>query len=223
MPINRRVWIRWGLAVGLGGIVTEQAWRHGRDYIFADRFAEVVAGKLYRGAWQQPWPMRRLVRDYKIKTVVALAHPDNHPLSAREKALSQELGFRWVHIPIVDERGQKDYQAINDKLERAADELADPNNYPLYFHCHHGINRASMVQMAYRTKYCGWTLEQATEEISRTFGLVEVSKGPDYRRMQSFYVERVLPYRKMADSKGSEAKSTTTAIAAKKADSRAGL
>ena len=44
-----------------------------------------------------------------------------------------------------------------------------------------------MVQMAYRTKYCGWTLEQATDEIARTFGLVEVSHGPDYRHMESFY------------------------------------
>jgi hypothetical protein len=53
-----------------------------------------------------------------------------------------------------------------------------------------------MVQMAYRTKYCGWTLQQATEEISRTFGLVEVSHGPDYRHMESFYIEHVLPFRR---------------------------
>ena len=52
-----------------------------------------------------------------------------------------------------------------------------------------------MVQMAYRTKYCGWTLEQATDEIARTFGLVEVAHGPDYRHMESFYNERVLPNR----------------------------
>ena len=221
-PINRRTWIRWGFGVTLGGIAIEQTWRHGRDYVFADRFAEVVPGKLYRGAWQQPWPMRRLVRDYKIKTVVALAHPDSHPLSIREKALAKELGFRWVHIPIVDERGQKDYRAINEKLENAAAELANPDNYPLYFHCHHGINRASMVQMAYRTKYCGWTLEQATDEISRTFGLIEVSKGPDYRHMQSFYVERVLPFRKPAGSDGLNTTATTThpSVATKKDDSQ---
>ena len=219
MPINRRAWIRRGLGLGLAGFACEQIWRHGRDYVFADRFAVVEPGKLYRGAWQQPWPMRRLVRDYKIKTVVALAHPENDPLSMREKALAAELGFRWVHIPIVDERGQKDYKAINDKLERAAAELADPKNYPLYFHCHHGINRASMVQMAYRTKYCGWTLEQATEEISRTFGLIEVSKGPDYRHMQSFYTERVLPFRRLAGTNGMDP-TTTPSVATKKNDSQ---
>jgi hypothetical protein len=52
-----------------------------------------------------------------------------------------------------------------------------------------------MVQMAYRTKYCGWTLEEATAEIARTFGLVEVSHGPDFRHLERFYKERVLPNR----------------------------
>jgi hypothetical protein len=195
MTTNRRVWLRRGLLLGGAAVLGEQAWRHGRDYIIADQFAEVVPGKIYRGAWQQPWPMQRLIRKYHLKTVLALAHPPEHPLAVREKALAAEMGVRWVHIPIVDERGTKDYRVINEHLEEAAAVLADPKNQPVYFHCHHGINRASMVQMAYRTKFCGWTLEQATEEVARSFGLVIVSHGPDYRHMESFYTERVLPYR----------------------------
>jgi hypothetical protein len=193
--MNRRVWVGRGLLAALTGLAGEQLWRHGRDHIFADQFAVVEPGKIYRGAWQQPWPMRRIVHRYQIKTVLALAHPPDHPLAVREKAMACDLGFQWVHIPIVDLRGTDDWTVINDQLDRAAAILANAKNYPIYFHCHHGINRASMVQIAYRTKYCGWTLEQATAEISRTFGLVEVSHGPDYRHMQSFYLERVLPHR----------------------------
>ena len=193
---SRRKWFCRGLLAALGIVAGEQAWRHCRDYVFIDQFAVVEPGKLYRGAWQQPWPMRRLVRRYRIKTVLALAHPPDHPLVVREKAMAAELGYRWVHIPIVDERGLGDYRVISDHLDQAAAVLADPANYPIYFHCHHGINRASMVQIAYRTKYCGWTLERAIDEITRTFGLVEVSHGPDYRHMQSFYHERVLPLRR---------------------------
>jgi protein tyrosine/serine phosphatase len=191
-------WRNWtkGLAVVLVIVGLEQAWRHGRDYIFADRFAEVVPGKIYRGAWQQPWPMRRLVRDYKIKTIVALAHPPDDPLCVRERALAKELGCRWIHIPIVDDRSAIDGKTVNDCLEEAASVLADPANQPVYFHCHHGINRASMVQIAYRTMYCGWTLDQATAEIAHTFGLREVNHGPDYRHMTSFYRERVEPLRR---------------------------
>lgn len=192
---NRRTWIRRGMLAGFGGLVVQQAWRHGRDYVFVDQFAVVEPGKIYRGAWQQPWPMRRLVQRYQIKTVLALAHPPDHPLAVREKAMAQELGYRWVHIPIVDERALGDWRVISDHLEKAAEVLNNAENHPVYFHCHHGINRASMVQIAYRTKHCGWSLEQATAEIARTFGLVEASHGPDYRHMQSFYMERVLPFR----------------------------
>jgi len=198
MMTNRRRWLRGGLLGGLAVLAGEQTWRHGHDYLFADRFTVVEPGKIYRGAWQKPWPMRRIVARYKIKTVLALAHPADHPLAVRERALGKELGFRWVHVPIVDERNTKDYRVINAKLEAAAAVLGDPKNYPIYFHCHHGINRASMAQMAYRTKYCGWTLDRATAEIARTFGLIEAAHGPDYRHVQSFYVEHVLPFRPRA-------------------------
>ncbi|MBY0395589.1 MAG: tyrosine protein phosphatase, partial [Thermoleophilia bacterium] len=102
MTINRRRWLFRGLIGGLAVLACEQTWRHSHEYIFAEEFAEVEAGRLYRGAWQKPWPMRRIVRDYKIKTVVALAHPPTHPLALQEKGMSGELGYKWVHIPIVD-------------------------------------------------------------------------------------------------------------------------
>jgi hypothetical protein len=195
---NRRRWIRRALIAGTAGIGAEQLWRHGHDYLFAEQFAIVEPGRLYRGAWQKPWPMRRIVRDYRIKTVLALAHPPEHPLAIREWKLSRELGFRWIHIPIVDHRRTKDRaaeEAISDLLEQAAAVLADDANDPTFFHCHHGLNRTSMVQIAYRTRYCGWTLEQAAEEVARTFGLVTVDHGPDYRHMVAFYQSRVLPRR----------------------------
>ena len=195
---NRRKWTRRLLVGGLVVLAGQQAWRHGHDYVFADRFAEVEPGRIYRGAWQKDWPMRRVIRDHRIKTVVALAHPPDHPLSIQEQALARELGFRWLHIPIVDNRGAEDRLTVSDQLEAAASAIADPNNQPVYFHCHHGVNRASMVQIAYRTLYCGWTLEKATAEIAETFGLREVNHGPDYRAMAAFYEERVLPRRAAA-------------------------
>jgi hypothetical protein len=183
------------LMAALAVFVAPKVWRNARSYVFAERFAVVEPGKLYRGAWQKTWPMRRLVRDYKIKTIVALAHPPDDPMCIREQALAREMGCRWVHIPIADDRTNAQGPRVNDRLEQAARTLADPANYPLYFHCHHGINRASMAQIAYRTLYCGWSLDQATAEIARKFGLKEVSRGPDYRRMALFYAERVLPRR----------------------------
>jgi protein-tyrosine phosphatase len=196
---NRRAWIRrtiWTVAAVIGA---EQLWRHGHDYVFPRQFVIVEPGQIFRGAWQKPWPMRRIVRDHKIKTVVALAHPPEHYLTIQERKLAAELGLNWIHIPIVDNRGTNDRaaeDAVSDLLDQAAALIADPKNHPIFFHCHHGLNRTSMVQIAYRTKYCGWTLAQAADEIERTVGLVKVNHGPDYRHMVSFYENRVLPLRK---------------------------
>ncbi len=199
---RRSVWTRRLVIVALAAVAAQQAWRHGHDYVFPEQFASVEPGRIYRGAWQQTWPMQRIVRDHQIKTIVALAHPDEHPLVAKEKALADEMGCRLIHIPIIDDRSDADPGDLYDRLEEAAAAVADPKNQPVYFHCHHGVNRASMVQMAYRTLYCGWTLEQATEEISKTFGLKKVDRGPDYRYMTGFYTTRVLPRRQaQAESK----------------------
>jgi hypothetical protein len=205
--LMRKALVRRGLLVCLIAIAAHQLWRHGHDYVLPRQFAVVEAGKIYRGGWQRDWPMRRIVRDYEIKTVLALAHPDDHPLSRGEEALSRELGFRWIHIPIVDQRSSENPKTISDLLDEAAAVLADPNNYPIYFHCHHGLNRASMAQIAYRTRYCEWTLDQAMAEIDDSVGLVKVTHGPDYRHMIDYYNERVLPLR----GRGLSTASTSTA------------
>lgn len=197
MP-TRRTWMRRALIAGAAGFGTQQLWRHGHDYVFLEQFRTVEPGKIFRGAWQKPWPMRRLVKNQKIKTVLALAHPADHPLSVQERELARELGVRWIHVPIVDRRGTGDAaaeEAVSDLLEQAAAVLDDPANYPIYFHCHHGLNRTSMVQIAWRTKFCGWPLEKALDEIDRSIGLRTVAHGPDYRHMVSFYQSRVLQYR----------------------------
>lgn len=191
----RKLWARRGLLICLALFGAEQLWRHGHDYVLPREFAVVEPGKIYRGAWQKNWPMRRIASDYKIRTILALAHPDDHPLSVSEQALARELGIRWIHIPIVDQREAANRKTLSDLLDEAAAVLADPANYPIFFHCHHGMNRASMVQIAYRTKYCVWTFDQATDEIARTVGLVKVTHGPDYRHMVDYYNTRVLPTR----------------------------
>lgn len=195
MNANRRKWLRGALGVAVGGVAAEQTWRHGHDYVLAREFMVVEPGKVYRGGWQKPWPLRRIIRENKIRTIVALAHPDSHPLVAMEKRICEETGVRWVHLPIHDVRGDDTRAFVSDQLEKAAKIIGDPANQPVFFHCHHGVNRASMAHIAYRTMMCGWPLDEAQKEVASQFGLVRVNHGPDYRHMERFYEERVVPYR----------------------------
>lgn len=215
MDVNRRKWLHRGLGVVVGGVAAEQTWRHGHDYVLTREFMEIEPGKVYRGGWQKPWPMRRILSENKIKTVIALAHPAEHPLVKSEKAICEEAGVKWVHLPIHDVRGDDTRTFVSDQLEKAAKIIGDPENQPVFFHCHHGVNRASMAHIAYRTMMCGWSLDDAEKEVAQHFGLVRVNHGPDYRHMQQFFKDRVEPYRlavkKAADEKAeSMAKSRET-------------
>jgi len=163
---------------------------------------------VYRGAWQKAWPLRQVIREHQIKTIVALAHPPSHPLAVMEKRISEELGVRWVHLPIHDIRGDDTRTYVSDQLEKAAKIIGDPANQPVFFHCHHGVNRASMAHIAYRTMICGWTMEEAEKEVAGQFGLVRVNQGPDYRHMQKFFDERVVPYRLAQEKAASKDENT---------------
>src|SRR3954451_12861931 len=114
-----RVWLRRLAVAAVLALLCQQAWRHGHDYVFADKFYEIEPGKVYRGAWQQAWPMRRIIRNYKIKTIVALANPPESPLVIREKALADEMSVRWVHLPIVEAEDRTSLLAdnVSDQLE----------------------------------------------------------------------------------------------------------
>lgn len=195
MISRRRLILRWTLIAALGLLAVEQTWRHTYDYVLPEKFAVVEDGKIYRGAWQMTWPMKRIVRQHDIKTVVALAHPEDSSWVKQERALGEEMGFKFIHIPIFEERHEKGSELLYDRIEEAADVIAQSSTQPVYFHCHHGVNRASMVHMAYKMLYKDYTLEEAEAEIARQFGLKEVSKGPDYRQMDGFYETRVLPRR----------------------------
>lgn len=199
---ERPPWIRRArviLFLALIGLAAEQTWRHGHDYVFPEKFRVVEPGKIYRGAWQKSLPMRRILKDYRIKTVVALAHGPTDPLPVAERELVESMGVRWIHLPIYQSSGDPtNAEAMGERLEKAAALIADPANQPVYFHCHHGVNRTSMVQIAYRTLHCGWPVEQAQAEVARLTGWKPTALGTGEEYMNRFYRERVEPRRRAA-------------------------
>lgn len=194
------------------GVGLEQLWRHGHDYVFPEKFAAIEPGKVYRGAWQKDWPMRRIVREHGIRTVVALAHGPENPMTLAEKALCEELGVRFVHLPIASDRRIMDQEALNDRLDAIVEILTHPANQPAFFHCHHGLNRASMVHMAYRMKANGWTPERAREEARSMFGLVEEKLGNDHKALDAYYRERIAGVGGSGGAGGSTGSGSTGAV-----------
>ncbi|MFO0957541.1 MAG: tyrosine protein phosphatase [Isosphaeraceae bacterium] len=157
-PPTRRQALRIALGVGavaaVGGRFAYDA--SGR------RVVAVVPGRIYRGAWQSPGALARLIRRERIRTVVTLTaiNPED-PKYRAQKPVVDASGVDWIVIPM---RGST---ATLDELRRAADLVADPSRQPVFFHCVGGHHRSNLVQMAYRIRYEGWTVERAWSEVAR--------------------------------------------------------
>lgn len=132
-----------------------------RDYWMEKRVHVVQPGRLVRGAWQQPAPLRRIVAREGIKTIVTLtAINTTDEKFVGQSRVVREQGLDWVIVPMRGSRATVEQMAI------AADLLADPDRQPVFFHCVAGHHRTSLAHAAYLIRHQGYTAEQAWETIS---------------------------------------------------------
>ena len=158
--MNRRRWIVLALVcllAGLGGAVARYKY-----YFWPKRFRVVEVGQIYRGGWQKPGPLRCILRDYQIKTLLNVAcNPSEHDADG-EGAIVRELAVAW-HKILMPGTGLGTFA----QLDEAADILADASKRPVFVHCAAGTHRTNMAIAAYRLRHCGWTLEQSLREMAR--------------------------------------------------------
>ena len=135
--------------------------KHTRHHVWAKRFVVVEPGGLYRGGYPESWPLKRVLEERRIRTVLSLMDP-TVDRSKEERALVEAAGATYLAIQMP---GNGD--ATLEQLDEAADLLADPARRPLFFHCSAGVNRSGIVHAAYLIKHKGWPLDAAVERITR--------------------------------------------------------
>jgi hypothetical protein len=141
-------------ALALGGAA---GWKD----LVEKRVVVVVPGRLVRGAWQRPGPLRRIVKREKIKTIVTLtAINRDDPKYVGQKDIVRETGVDWIILPM---RGSR---ASLEQMAEAADILADPGKQPVFFHCVAGHHRTSLVHAAYLIRHEGWSAERAWRALT---------------------------------------------------------
>jgi len=143
--------------------------------------------------------MQRLVRRYHLKTVLGAGAPPDHPLAVREgRRWREEMGVRWVHIQSSTSGAPKTTGSSISISKRPPPCLRTPNNYPVYFHCHHGITGVDGSDLPTAPSSAVGPSEQATEEVASVFRTRDRSPRARLSHMESFYIERVLPFRTSA-------------------------
>jgi protein-S-isoprenylcysteine O-methyltransferase Ste14 len=131
-------------------------------YVWPKRFRVVEIAQIYRGGWQTPRILRELIRRYRIRTVLNVACNPPELEAAGEGRVVREFDVRWLKI-LMPGTGL----ATIDQLDQAADYLADPDNRPIFIHCAAGVHRTNMSLACYRLKYCGWSIDQAIDEMAQ--------------------------------------------------------
>lgn len=141
-----------------------------------------VNSQLYRGGQPKAGGLQRL-KGLGVKTIVNLRREDDH--SRAEGAEAQSLGLRYYGISLPEFSRPKDTE-----VQRALDIIKDPENQPVFIHCHHGKDRTGTIVACYRISHDGWTGEQAKDE-ARRYGLGWIEFGMKhyidsyYRRYKS--------------------------------------
>ena len=124
-------------------------------------FVQVDEG-LYRGGQPSQEGVRWLAKR-GVKTIVSLR--SSHKEQAAERALAEQLGLRWVHLPITPGWGP-----TKGQIQQFLTLAQDPASRPLFVHCQHGKNRAGLMVAIYRRVHDGWSVQQAYQE-ARELGM----------------------------------------------------
>jgi len=111
-----------------------------------------VSDVLYRGAQPTAEGFRAL-KSMGVKTVVSLRilHSDRELLAG--------TGLHYLRI------SAKAWHPEDEDVARVLKIIDQPENQPVFVHCHHGADRTGAMVAAYRIVKQGWTREDAAAEL----------------------------------------------------------
>jgi protein tyrosine/serine phosphatase len=154
--------------------------RHGQAQI--RNFRVVHEGVLYRSGQMSLDGLKRIVHDYRIKTIISLrdAHSVGSvpPDQAEEEYCSkEEINFtrlsprHWEGAPGEPPPVEENVRAFRAIME-------DPKNYPVLVHCFAGVHRSGAYCAIYRMEQEHWSNEQAIAEM-RAVGYLTLDEDLD--------------------------------------------
>jgi protein tyrosine phosphatase (PTP) superfamily phosphohydrolase (DUF442 family) len=124
------------------------------------RFAEIRPG-LARGGWPGEEGVRYL-KNHGYRTVVSfLTDP-------AESAWVVQSGMKYIHLPMRSSFFFAD-TPTKDQVRQFLEIVRDSTQYPAFIHCKAGKDRTGAMTAIYRMEACGWTADEAVEEM-KAFG-----------------------------------------------------
>lgn len=156
------------------------------------RFAIVEPGKIYRGGYPEERELRWLRQQLGVGEIVSLMDESRDASKAgREHSAAAALGLRLEEFPMPGD-GRGDF----DTLDAAADAIAARSSKGvIYVHCSAGKQRSNAATAAWRMKHCGWSADQAIDELTRRYGFEPGDEARLAAHLRAYYTERIAPSR----------------------------
>jgi tyrosine-protein phosphatase SIW14 len=127
-------------------------------------FQVVRDGVLYRSAQLTVPGLRRVVNDYRIRTVVNLRDGLTALDRAEEEFCAKEE-IRFVRLLPESWDGEAGSADVDDNVRTFLQLMRDPANHPVLVHCFAGIHRTGGYCALYRIECEGWSNDQAIAEL----------------------------------------------------------
>jgi protein tyrosine phosphatase (PTP) superfamily phosphohydrolase (DUF442 family) len=121
------------------------------------RFAQIRPG-LARGGRPGEEGVQYL-RDRGYRTIVSFL------TDAAESVWVVQSGMRYVHIPIRSSFFSAQLPTEN-QVRQFLSVVSDSSLYPMFIHCKAGKDRTGAMSAIYRMEVCGWTADEAVEEMN---------------------------------------------------------
>ena len=100
----------------------------------------------------------------QVKTIINLRHR-TRKMDA-ERQLAEQLGMRWVNIPM-----RFWWRPSDAQVRQFLSIVRDPTSRPVFVHCRQGRNRVGILTAVYRVVEQGWSPQEAYWE-GRQLGMV---------------------------------------------------
>lgn len=117
----------------------------------------IVSNELWRGGLPRPGAFAEL-KTAGAKTVINLM-ADGKEVEL-EKAQAKELGLNFYHMPMSH------FKTLpQSHVDKFLSIVKNPENQPVFVHCHQGQDRAGTMVAMYRIREQGWTASRAYNEM----------------------------------------------------------
>lgn len=118
-----------------------------------------VSERLSRGSTPSQEDLKQL-QSKGIKCVINLRHSSDDERA--EEEASKRLGLKYFHIPLGWFKAPSP-----ETVRKFLSIVSDPDNQPVYVHCHQGADRTGTLIAIYRIVVQNWGFREAYKEMRR--------------------------------------------------------